>query len=264
MGVCCYTFLKYLVMIFNLLYMMMGGTLLGLILWVYINATTMAPVTDDMGYNYVLYFLMVVGAIMFIMGLLGCCGACQESQCMLATFFALVLVLFMGQVAIGVWVRANEQRFTKVVTDSLTNSIKKDYGTNGTEDKETAAFDTIQSKLKCCGSVGPNDWKESHFNGANKIGVTTPTSSEYNVPKSCCKEPGCNTKLDSGVVVTPESAEAHEIYAEGCSKKILKLVEEYNIEIIGALLAILLIQVLAMILSMILCCTVRRIDHVKA
>lgn len=51
---------------------------------------------------------------------------------------------------------------------------------------------------------------------------------------------------------------------QGCARKMLKLMETYSLEVLGVLLAILLIEILAMVFSIILCCTVRRIDHVKA
>lgn len=41
-------------------------------------------------------------------------------------------------------------------------------------------------------------------------------------------------------------------------------IQEYNIVVLVVVIAILLIEVLAMIFSMVLCCTVRRIDNVKA
>ncbi|KAA0189638.1 hypothetical protein HAZT_HAZT001250 [Hyalella azteca] len=79
---------------------LLGLALLGTTLWIYLDDTMLAPVgaADMEGYNHVIYFLMVVAAIMTVMGFIGCCGALQESQCMLATFFALVLVLFIGKV----------------------------------------------------------------------------------------------------------------------------------------------------------------------
>ncbi|KAG0696565.1 Tetraspanin-1 [Chionoecetes opilio] len=238
----------------------MGGVWLGLVLWVYLDQTNIATVTNDMeGFTYVLYFLMVVGAIVFILGLLGCCGACQESQCMLATFFALVLVLLMGQVAIGVWVRSNEERFSNIFTESLTNSIKRDYGK---DTLKTEAFDKIQSNLDCCGSEGPTDWPDSFFNGAGKEGFIEKgvvADKEYSVPDSCCVAKGCNTVLDISLAPNPDV-----IYTDGCSRKILNLVKTHSNEILYVLLAIILVQVLAMIVSMVLCCTVRRIDHVKA
>ncbi|MPD04076.1 CD9 antigen [Portunus trituberculatus] len=75
----------------------MGGAWLGLVLWVYLSVTDITVLTNDVqGYKSVLYFLMVVGAIVFILGFLGCCGACQESQCMLGT--VRMLLCFDGDV----------------------------------------------------------------------------------------------------------------------------------------------------------------------
>ncbi|XP_045599165.1 LOW QUALITY PROTEIN: tetraspanin-1 [Procambarus clarkii] len=263
MGVCCYTFLKFIVMIFNLLYMILGGALLGTSLWMYLDGASMAPVTQDIeGYNYVLYFLMAVGAVMFIMGFLGCCGAFQESQCMLATFFALVFVLFIGQIGAGIWLKTNEERFTKLAEESLAKSIQHDYGFN---DLKTQAFDVIQSELKCCGSIGPTDWADSRFNGANdntmEIGIAGALGS-YNTPESCCVSKGTTCEIARKLTLSALIAET--IYKEGCAKKMLQLMETHSYELLGVVGAILLIEILAMIFSMVLCCTVRRIDHVKA
>ncbi|KAG7173240.1 Tetraspanin-1-like [Homarus americanus] len=230
----------------------------------YLDGASMAPVTQDIeGYNYVLYFLMAVGAVMFIMGFLGCCGAFQESQCMLATFFALVFVLFVGQIAAGIWLKINEERFTDLAVKSMAKSIQHDYGTN---ELKTQAFDVIQTELKCCGSEGPTDWADSRFNGANErsaleIGVAGALGS-YNVPASCCVTKG--TTCDVARKMTIASAIPGTIHQEGCTEKMLQLLQKYMYEVLGVVGAILLIEILAMIFSMVLCCTVRRIDHVKA
>jgi len=264
MGVCCYTCLKYMVIVFNLLYMLLGGALLGSSLWMYLDGANMAPVTQDIdGYNYVLYFLMAVGAVMFIMGFLGCCGAFQESQCMLATFFALVLVLFAGQIAAGIWLKTNEQRFTELAKKSLAKSIQQDYGLNPLK---TQAFDVIQSELKCCGSEGPQDWAESHYNGAEgsvrEIGVLGSTAT-YKVPESCCVNRD-NLICEGARSLALAGTLSGTIHKNGCADKMIQLIHEHSYEVLGVIAAIVLIEILAMIFSMVLCCTVRRIDHVKA
>lgn len=182
---------------------------------------------------------------------------------MLATFFALVFVLFVGQIAAGIWLKTNEERFTKLAMESVAVSIKHDYSKN---EVKTEAFDIIQSKLKCCGSQGPTDWAESRYNGAHEgnsleIGVAGGIGM-YAVPPSCCVNPGtvCDTVRQlsiSGII-------PGTIHTDGCVKKILQLIVAYSLEILGVLLAILLIEILAMVFSIVLCCTVRRIDHVKA
>lgn len=265
MGVCCYTCLKYMVIVFNLLYMLLGGALLGTSLWMYFDGASMAPVTADIdGYNYVLYFLMAVGAVMFVMGFLGCCGAFQESQCMLATFFALVLVLFAGQIAAAVWLTTNEDRFTDLAKSSLAKSIQHDYGFNKLK---TQAFDVIQSELKCCGSDGPTDWAESRYNGAHENGVLDigirGATGTYKVPESCCKDKE-STACETSRQVAVGAQLIGAIYTEGCAKKMIHLIHEHSYEVLGVVAAIVLIEFLAMIFSMVLCCTVRRIDHVKA
>lgn len=238
---------------------------MGTSLWMYLDGASMAPVTTDIeGYNYVLYFLMAVGGVMFIMGFLGCCGAFQESQCMLATFFALVLVLFAGQIAAGIWLRTNENDFTRLAKESLAKSIQHDYGSN---ELKTKAFDVIQSELKCCGSDGPTDWAESRYNGADRrsameIGVAGSLGA-YEVPPSCCVIKD-ETTCDSSRQVALGGVIPGAIHTEGCAKKMLQIIHDHSYEVLGVLAAIVLIEVLAMIFSMVLCCTVRRIDHVKA
>ncbi|KAK4290687.1 hypothetical protein Pmani_036433 [Petrolisthes manimaculis] len=238
---------------------MLGGALLGLALWVYIDGYSMAPVTKDIhSYNYLLFFFMAVGAVMFVMGFLGCCGACQESQCMLATFFALVFVVFVGQIIAGVWLVTHEERFKEAFEDSLTLSIQKDYSRI---ELKTNAFDVIQTRLKCCGSSGPQDWADSYFNGHN-LGVVPLSGStiEYLVPASCCSEESCTESLK----LKSRETFPDGIHKKGCAKQMVHFIQEYNIVVLIVIIAILLIEVLAMIFSMVLCCTVRRIDNVKA
>ncbi|ROT72465.1 putative CD81 protein [Penaeus vannamei] len=221
---------------------LLGGALLGTSLWMHLDGANMAPVTADLdGYNYVLYFLMAVGA-----------------------FFALVLVLFAGQIAAGVWLKTNEERFTDLAKSSLAKSIQHDYGINKLK---TQAFDVIQSELKCCGSEGPTDWAESRFNGADERGVLDigirGAIGAYKVPESCCNEKDktlceATRSLSIGAQITGS------IYTEGCAKKMIQLIHSHSYEVLGVVAAIVLIEILAMIFSMVLCCAVRRIDHVKA
>merc|ERR1711931_266098 len=101
------------------------------------------------------------------MGFLGCCGAFQESQCMLATFFALVLVLFAGQIAAGIWLKTNEQRFTELAKKSLAKSIQQEYGVNALMSGIIKGYDKIHEEgIKSYAGSGKNqnaklDWEMS-------------------------------------------------------------------------------------------------------
>ncbi|EGV93251.1 Tetraspanin-8, partial [Cricetulus griseus] len=46
--------------------------------------------------------LIAVGAIIMVLGFLGCCGAVKESRCMLLLFFIGLLLILLLQVAAGI------------------------------------------------------------------------------------------------------------------------------------------------------------------
>jgi len=246
--------------------MLLGLLLLAVTLWIKLDEDMLSPIANDMeGYSHVVYFLMVVATVMTVMGFLGCCGALQESQCMLATFFSLVLVLFLGQVALGVWLHQHQDHFKAVVEKTAARSIQHDYSIN---EFKTNAFDIIQSQLQCCGATGPSDWAESRFNNADKksaleVGVGT-IMRLYKVPKSCCKAGVDPTVCKTSIEVTMLASATSTIYEDGCAEKMVELVEKHDYIALAVILAVLLTELMAMVFSMVLCCAVRRIDHFKA
>lgn len=246
--------------------MLLGLALLGTTLWILLDETMLSPVAADMdGYNHVLYFLMVIAGIMTIMGFLGCCGAMQESQCMLATFFTLVCILFIGQVAVGVWLYRHGDQFQKVVETSVASSIQYDYGFN---EGKTKAFDIMQKQLMCCGASGPSDWAESRYNdvdskSALEVGVGK-LAGLYKVPQSCCKHGMSDSACESARSLSLTAILSDTIYSEGCASKMMKFIQKHDYIALGVILAVLFTEIMAMVFSMVLFCAVRRIDHFKA
>ncbi|TSP79441.1 Tetraspanin-2 [Bagarius yarrelli] len=49
------------------------------------------------------YILITAGGLMMLVGFFGCCGAVRESQCLLGSFFACLLIIFAAEVAAGVF-----------------------------------------------------------------------------------------------------------------------------------------------------------------
>jgi len=48
------------------------------------------------------YIILAIGSLVTIMGFLGCCGAWKESPWMLGAFFAFLLLIFFGEIAVGI------------------------------------------------------------------------------------------------------------------------------------------------------------------
>uniref|UniRef100_A0A7N4V2F1 CD81 molecule n=1 Tax=Sarcophilus harrisii TaxID=9305 RepID=A0A7N4V2F1_SARHA len=88
----CTKCIKYLLFVFNFVFWLAGGVILGVALWLRHDSQTTsilhlnlddkpAPSTFYVG----IYILIAVGAVMMFVGFLGCYGAIQESQCLLGT-----------------------------------------------------------------------------------------------------------------------------------------------------------------------------------
>lgn len=65
-----------------------GGTLLGVGIWVSLDGESFLDIFGALSSSVlqvvnVGYFLIVIGAILLVIGFLGCCGAQKESKCLL-------------------------------------------------------------------------------------------------------------------------------------------------------------------------------------
>ncbi|KFU95133.1 CD9 antigen, partial [Chaetura pelagica] len=98
------------------------------------------------------YILIGAGALMMLVGFLGCCGALQESQCMLGMFFLFLFVIFALEIAAAIWGFANKEK----VIDELQEFYRETYEKRS----QPAARETLKAfhaALDCCGMTGVFD-----------------------------------------------------------------------------------------------------------
>ncbi|KAJ0056716.1 hypothetical protein NL108_012235, partial [Boleophthalmus pectinirostris] len=106
------------------------------------------------------HILIAVGAVMMVVGFLGCYGAIQESQCLLGTFFACLVILFACEVAAGIWGYLNKETVSSEMInfyDSIYNQARQpDFA--GADEQKKAALATVlkvfHETLQCCGKGG--------------------------------------------------------------------------------------------------------------
>lgn len=232
--------------VFNGIIFLAGVAILGVGIWVKVDSGSIlsflgkienAPAELSQVLN-VGYLLIAIGAILLVIGFLGCCGAIRESKCMLLLFFIIVLLVFIAEVAgavvILVFRPLADELFVKFGTAAVQN-IKKDYGENP---DVTGLWNTTMSTLKCCGFYNSSDFVNSpYYKNNNK---------QY--PPQCC--PGfdnpCNqTVADSDTTVT------------GCFPKIKQLIDDNTVVIVAVALGIAALEICAMAVSMILYCRIK-------
>uniref|UniRef100_A0A8C7RXS1 Tetraspanin 34b n=1 Tax=Oncorhynchus mykiss TaxID=8022 RepID=A0A8C7RXS1_ONCMY len=218
-----------------------GAAILGVGIWVKVDSGSILGLLKGIKdvpaeMNQILnvgYLLIAVGAVLLIIGFLGCCGAMKESRCMLLLFFVIVLVVFIAEVAGAVVIlvfkplagELIEKLGTKVV-----QNIKKDYGENV---DVTALWNATMDTLKCCGFYNYTDFTGSPFEIRTHL-----------YPQQCCHGAVFSSCNDTSATIT------------GCFPKFKQLIDENTIGIVAVALGIAALEILAMVVSMTLYCII--------
>ncbi|UYV62724.1 hypothetical protein LAZ67_2001727 [Cordylochernes scorpioides] len=126
--------------------------------------------------QYLSYALIGVGALVFLVGFCGCCGAMQESKCMLVTYFLFLLIILVAELAVGVMAVLFQDQTLQKFENRMTKTIRDEYGRN---EGLTQSVDFAQTKFTCCGVHGPQDYEGSRWR-RDDMGRGD------NIVKTCC------------------------------------------------------------------------------
>ncbi|XP_051747073.1 CD9 molecule b isoform X1 [Ctenopharyngodon idella] len=147
--------IKYILFAFNFIFWLAGTGVLAVGLWLRFDERTKELFTAEDSPSVFLtgvYILIVAGAVMMVVGFLGCCGAIKESSCMLGLFFVFLLIIFAAEVAAGIWGLSNQDKVVKDVKDFYTQTFDNYKSTQQEALKETLR--AIHYGLTCCGKTG--------------------------------------------------------------------------------------------------------------
>uniref|UniRef100_A0A3Q3WY10 Uncharacterized protein n=1 Tax=Mola mola TaxID=94237 RepID=A0A3Q3WY10_MOLML len=157
----CTKCIKYMLFFFNFIFWLAGGVILGVALWLRHDPKTssllglefdgaQAPST----FYISVHILIGVGAVMMVVGFLGCYGAIQESQCLLGTFFACLVILFACEVAAGIWGFMNRDTmisfYDSVYDKAMTQSINDQDKTKAAASVLKVFHETVTERYKFC------------------------------------------------------------------------------------------------------------------
>lgn len=230
----CARIVKILMFIFNFVFFVAGIIVLAMGIYVNLQLDDFTSILPSFSFLSAGNLLIACGVIVMIVGFLGCCGAIKESACMLLIFFFLLLLILILEIVAG----ALAFTYRSQVEGFVVMDLQTGLSSYNSSESITKAWDTMQQKFKCCGINGSSDWASSN--------VTFEGNAMY--PDSCCQTyaMGCASKM------VPVPA-----YIDGCQDGLIKFLED-NIYIVGAVgIAFGLIQVLGLIFSMSLFCSIR-------
>ncbi|KAK1335331.1 hypothetical protein QTO34_003117 [Cnephaeus nilssonii] len=284
----CTKCIKYLLFVFNFVFWLAGGVILGVALWLRHDPQTTSLLYLELGDRpapntfYVgIYILIAVGAVMMFVGFLGCYGAIQESQCLLGTFFTCLVILFACEVAAGIWGFVNKDQIAKdvkqfydqalqqaVVDDEANNAkaVVKTFhetvraGGQGAEDGEGGALrDGAGGVLRDGGRRGAGVKPGLSSDLGSRRDLAALLLKDRGPPLNCCGSDALVTLTTSILKnnLCPSGSSLFSNLQADCHQKIDDLFSG-KLYLIGiAAIVVAVIMIFEMILSMVLCCGIR-------
>ncbi|XP_017291310.1 tetraspanin-33 isoform X3 [Kryptolebias marmoratus] len=238
-----YRGIKYTLFIFCYFFWVVSAVLIAV--GIYAKIAKEKDVVDTLAVDPAL-LLIVVGVLMFLITFLGCFGALRNATCLLKTFLAILVAIFLLQIAAGVV----GYIFTDTVMDRTEKLMMKAIVRYREDQDLENAIDFIQKKFQCCGVEDYKDWSHNVY---FECSDTNPSLEACGVPFSCCillkNQTVLNTMCGYGTQQMEEHSAREDIFTIGCVEKIIWWAKN-NLRLVGGLMAgLLLLEVCMMSLA---------------
>ncbi|XP_012541590.1 CD63 antigen [Monomorium pharaonis] len=217
--------IKYLMFAFNLFFVLTGIVMLSIGLVIHGVYYQYQHFLDNRFFS-VPSLLIAVGAIIFVIAFFGCCGAARTNYCMIVTFCTLLGAIFLLEIISGTMGYVMRAQVKSVMEVKMIETMPK-YNKNNTEIQ--IAWDTIQRKFECCGTVNATDWKIH----TNLTGL----------PVSCCDN------MIGAIGTSNCTMESPSLHHAGCVEAFGDFAEKHAGKIAGVGIGLGLIQIVGIFLS---------------
>ncbi|XP_025085965.1 CD151 antigen-like isoform X2 [Pomacea canaliculata] len=239
-GCCSVTFLRSVLVVFNVIFWLTGLTFLGLGIWALASRHDYIGLLGNNTYSTTTFLFLSVGVLIILVGFMGCLGALRQIRCCLVSFAFLLLIIFILEAVSGVLAYLYENTIREELTRNLNKTLTENYYYNP---GITKSADSMQEDFQCCGAQDYTDWQYSRWLGSEKT--------NNKVPDSCCISPskGCG-----------ENSHPSNIYRKGCWQQLEQFLRSHLIVIGGVGLGFCCLQVFGIVFA---CCLARKIKVSK-
>jgi hypothetical protein len=256
----CIQCLRYLIFVVNFFFWLLGMVLVAVGVWGLVEQgwVQVREFFDKLGETtlvFIFIFLIVLGLLMAVIGFFGCCGAYQESICLLIAYLVTVALLIAAQVGLGVFIYVRSDLANERFNASLLKVL------NETSNEGSAVGMSIimfQNTVGCCGVNSYWDYKEFTLKYSKSV-------SPNGYPASCCNATQTQSKDTctgpNAAPPVPNPNSYANFLLEGCKTKLQKLAKEYLWVFFAVAGVILVLELLAVLFALVLCCSLRREEY---
>lgn len=229
LGCGCLT-IKYLVFLFNLLFLLSGLVLIAV-----------GGLAQGFFKEYVQFFnnelstpamaIIILGCVILVISFFGCCGAKKENICMLRTFAGLMGIILILELAGGIAVAIMKSQVQELLEENMQTSMNE-YGKKN-DSLVTVTWNEMQKDNGCCGTNNATDWKNTWFY----------SNHSDSFPGSCC------VNQTDGVCKNSST-----LFAQGCFDVLAAAGKSHLVIIAGVALGIAVLQAIGIWMS---CCLIK-------
>ncbi|GAB1605305.1 tetraspanin-7-like [Argonauta hians] len=234
------TCMKTLLMVFNFMFWITGITILAIGIWTKVQLYLYMELST-LYYKEAPYVLIGVGAVIVLVGSIGCCCTIKGNSCLLYVYSGFLVVVFVVELSTGIAGFIFKNKLEKGFQVGLRTAL--DNYDDQITDTSSNAIDGLQKNLDCCGINSYKDWLNTKWSEANQNAV----------PVSCCRNPDkCDNQIPRG--------NTSDIFEQGCYRKVVDFMNG-NLGLIGGvILGISFFQLLGAILA---CCLAKSLNKAK-
>lgn len=206
------------------------------------NATTLEQIMSNIS-----LLAIVIGVLVACVSGFGLFGALCEVRCILITYAVFVIILLameIAAVALGFMMR---NKINETVKEEMLTLLEENYVDDSLNSSNPISnkWNLLFLNFNCC-AVNPvtgvhNDFDETPW--CTTEGKCHDVNAQ--IPKTCCvgekeAQPSCDVYVTSGFKTT------------GCFDRIKELIQAYSVVVIGISLAIMIIEIVAIVFAIIL------------
>ncbi|XP_061163805.1 tetraspanin-9-like [Saccostrea echinata] len=187
---------------------------------------------------------IILGAFFFVLGILGCVGACCQVKCMLVVYVVFLVILLLVEITFIILIFAVRSEVDSWIKKPFKKAIKEEYKGIHSKESISIAINFVSVEFECCGVDNYSDFNSSTLWRNETVNETNPL-----IPVICCKN-----RTSDAIKSCVENPNQNNSYAyQGCYNAIDNwLIKNQNI-MIGVGAAVLAVELLLMIFALVVC-----------
>ncbi|RVE63154.1 hypothetical protein OJAV_G00164560 [Oryzias javanicus] len=231
--------LKFFFSFLNALFLVLGLSVGGCGIWILLGSGSFLNVLPSDELQVVATGLLVIGAVVVLVSLVGCVGSSSGSRFMLVVYCSLLIVLVLGQLFVMLLLLINRDQINQALTATV-QKIILDYGNRS--DINDRMMDAMQETGRCCGLTRASDWLGNAF--VQTLNLSTP-----DVLPCSCYEFHSPTFNSSWCSENPEFLSAAigggaNVFKESCSGRLQVWLQQNILTIISMDVILILLQMI--------------------